>query len=146
MNNNYVTTDNDAALKTIDIQQAVIARMAATSATTKNWCVTLVAAVSVAAIEKSNWVYGLLAIFATALFLVTDSYYLALERNTRKSHDAFAEKLRSGTATSSDLFDVGSTAVGFFDTAHAVLSWSIWPFYLLIIFALSIATCLLRWV
>ena len=40
-----------ASLKTIEIQQSLIARMAAASAAAKNWCVTVVSAVAVVAVD-----------------------------------------------------------------------------------------------
>lgn len=124
---------DEAVLKTIDIQQSLIARMASTSATTKNWCVTIVAAVAVAAIEKANPNLFWVSVFATFIFLVLDCYYLALERRFRRAHIEFAKKVRTAANCDDDLFLVGDSALKFVDTLSAVLSRSIWPFYLLVL-------------
>lgn len=124
--------NSEATLKTIDIQQSVIARMAGASASAKNWCVTVVSAVVVLAVDKKNPSFAAIAIVPATLFLVMDVYYLALERRVRATHTAFAKQLREGVASTEALFDVGPTRLSLADTCAALQSKSIWPFYLLI--------------
>ena len=133
-----IDPNSDAALKTIDIQQSVIARMAQASATAKNWCVTVVSAFAVVAIDKANWTYALTSIVPVILFCAIDIYYLSLERSARHSHDRFVDQLRDGVATTDSLFDVGTVHLTFRSTVAAGLSKSIWPFYLFTLLALLV--------
>lgn len=130
--------NSNAALKTIDIQQSVIARMSAASASAKNWCVTVVSAVAVVAVDKANSSFALIAIVPAILFLAIDLYYLSLERSVRDAHEAFVKRLREGTAETDSLYDVGTVHLSFADTIAAFKSKSIWPFYLFIGLSLAV--------
>ena len=59
--------------------------MAENSRSCKVWCVTLVAAVLVLVARTNDPQHALIALIPTLLFLVLDSYYLALERAFIKS-------------------------------------------------------------
>ncbi len=130
--------NSESALKTVDIQQAVIARMSAASASAKNWCVTVVSAVAIVAVDKEKWTLALIAVVPTVLFLVIDLYYLSLERSVRNAHESFVERLRNGTAETDSLFDVGTVHLSFWNTITAFKSKSIWPFYLFIFLSLVV--------
>jgi hypothetical protein len=67
----------------LGISQAIIQRMAANSASCKTWCITLVSAILVIVADKCKSQYALIAIVPIILFLVLDTYYLALERMFR---------------------------------------------------------------
>lgn len=127
-----IDPNSEAALKTIDIQQTLIARLAAASATSKNWCVTVVSAVAIVAVDKDKWQFALVAVIPTLLFAAIDIYYLSLERAARNAHESFANQLRAGTAAAEQLFDVGTTHVSISDAFAAAVSKSVWLFYLLI--------------
>lgn len=113
----------------LGILQAVVQRMGANSSSSKAWCITLVSAILVVVADKGNPDYALIALIPTALFLVLDAYYLALERGFRESYRAFIEKLHHGRAGAADLYTVnptGSLGKQFF---KSLSSFSVWPFY-----------------
>lgn len=123
----------------LNILQAVIQRMAGNSSSAKAWCITLVSAILVIVADKGRPQYALIALIPTALFLVLDAYYLALERGFRDSYRTFIEKLHQDRVSAADLYAVtpaGSLAKGFF---CALLSFSIWPFYLTLLVMIVVA-------
>jgi hypothetical protein len=139
-----LSCDADSVLKTIDIQQSLIARMSASSAASKNWCVTVVSAVTIFAVDKAKPFAVLIALLPVVLFFGLDLYYLALERVVRRSHEQFCSKLRSGTATTADLFCVGDRSCTFVDTVKAAGSRSVWPFYLFVALALAVTSLVVK--
>lgn len=113
----------------LGIAQSVIQRMASNSASCKAWCITLVSAILVIVADKGKPQYALIALVPTLLFLVLDTYYLALERCFRQSYNNFIEKLHAGLVVAADLYAVtpaGSVGRTFFKSLG---SFSIWPFY-----------------
>ena len=64
----------------LTIVQGVIQRMAENSRSCKVWCITLVSAVLVLVAQTKEPQYALIALVPAFLFLVLDTYYLALER------------------------------------------------------------------
>ena len=113
----------------LGIAQSVIQRMASNSASCKAWCITLVAAILVIVADKGKPSYALIAVLPTLLFLVLDTYYLALERCFRTSYNQFIEKVHGGQVVASDLYAItpcGSLPKAF---AQSLGSFSIWPFY-----------------
>ncbi len=122
--------DSAAVQAHLNIAQSVIQRMASNSASCKAWCITLVSAILVVVADKGKPEYVLIAAIPTLLFLVLDTYYLALERCFRASYNKFIEKLHAGQVAAADLYAVmptGSIVRTFFG---ALGSFSIWPFYL----------------
>ena len=114
----------------LSIMQSVIQRMASNSASSKAWCITLVSAILVIVADKGKPNYALIAIIPTSLFLVLDTYYLALERSFIQSYNAFIGKLHDGRIEATVLYAVtpaGSIVSAFF---RSLGSFSIWPFYL----------------
>lgn len=123
----------------LGITQAVIQRMASNSASCKAWCITLVSAILVVVADKGKPDYALLAFIPTFLFLVLDTYYLALEKMFRQSYNDFIEKLHQKKVVSSDLYAVmpsGKMLETFFDS---LISFSIWPFYIMLLIMIVIA-------
>lgn len=114
----------------LEITQSVIQRMASNSASSKAWCITLVSAILVIIADKGKPQYTLIAIIPTLLFLILDSYYLALERMFRQSYNVFIEKLHNRTVVASDLYAVSPCGNLFKTFFASLLSFSIWPFYL----------------
>jgi hypothetical protein len=53
--------------------------MASNSASCKAWCITLVSAILVIVADKGKPQHALITIIPTVLFLVLDTYYLAIE-------------------------------------------------------------------
>lgn len=117
----------------LSITQSVIQRMAANSASCKAWCITLVSAILVIVADKGKPQFAFIAIIPTLLFLVLDTYYLALERMFRQSYNKFIKKLHRSEIIASDLYAVipsGNQMIYFF---KSLSSFSIWPFYLTLV-------------
>jgi hypothetical protein len=132
-------TDPQAVQTHLQIIQSVIQRMASNSASCKAWCVALVSAILVIVATTGKAQYTLIAIIPTVLFLILDTYYLALEKMFRQSYNSFIEKLHTGEITPADLYSVtpsGSTLRNF---AVSLKSFSIWPFYLTLLVMTFIA-------
>jgi hypothetical protein len=128
-NNEY--SENSLAVQGhLGIMQSVIQRMATNSTSCKAWCITLVSAILVIVADKGKPQYALIAIIPTALFLVLDSYYLALEKMFRQSYNNFIEKLHNGKVVAPDLYAVSPDGSQFKNLFVSMLSFSIWPFYL----------------
>lgn len=131
MSKKIVYGENSVAVQAhLNITQSVIQRMASNSGTCKAWCITLVSAILVIIADKGKPNYAFIAIVPTFLFLVLDTYYLALERCFRVSYKIFIGKLHEGKLIYSDLYAItpsGSVWNSFF---KSIISFSIWPFYL----------------
>ena len=133
--------DSPAIQTHLNIVQGVIQRMAENSRSCKLWCVTLVAATLVLVARTGEPQHSLIALAPTMLFLVLDSYYLALERAFRNSYNAFVGDLHRGELAQSAVFRVAPTGMGWLLVGRCLLgSVSILPFYLLVT-----ATVLLAW-
>ncbi len=131
--------DSPAVQAHLSIAQSVIQRMASNSASCKAWCITLVSAIIVVVADKGKAEYVLIAAIPTFLFLVLDTYYLALERCFRGSYNGFIEKLHGGRVTAADLYAItpaGSVSRSFLES---LASFSIWPFYLTLAVMIGIA-------
>jgi hypothetical protein len=122
--------DSPAVQAHLGIIQAVIQRMASNSASCKAWCITLVSAILVIVADKGKPRHAVIAAVPTILFFVLDSYYLSLEKRFRDSYNSFIDKLHRGRVTASDLYAVTPHGPPFSAFVAAVLSFSIWPFYL----------------
>lgn len=113
----------------LSIMQGLIQRMASNSASSKGWCITLVAALLVVVADKGKPQLAWIALIPTLLFLALDAYYLALEKAFRRSYNSFIEKLHGGKLSPSDLYVVEPEG-GLLGLAFRALgSFSVWPFY-----------------
>ena len=121
--------DSAAVQAHLNIAQSVIQRMASNSASCKAWCITLVSAILVIVADKGKPHYALIAVVPTLLFLVLDTYYLALERCFRQSYNNFIEKLHAGRVVATDLYAVTPTGSIVKTFLKSLWSFSIWPFY-----------------
>lgn len=137
--NEQFRENSQAVQAHLGITQSVIQRMASNSASCKSWCITLVSAILVIVADKGNPQYSLIAVIPTVLFLILDTYYLALERMFRQSYNAFIEKLHSGKVVAPDLYAVVPSGSIFSTFFASLLSFSIWPFYLTLIGMVLIA-------
>ena len=127
-----INTESPAVQTHLSITQAVIQRMASNSASCKAWCITLVSAILVIVADKGKSNFALLALIPTALFLILDGYYLALERDFRESYNSFVWKLHKGKLQLQDVYYItpkGSICSLFGKLVSALLSFSVWPFY-----------------
>jgi hypothetical protein len=123
----------------LTLLQGVISRMAGNSAACKTWCVTIVSAIFVLAIDKNKPQAIAVGLLPVGLFFLLDAYYLSLERDFRMVHDSFVSKLYEGAATAEDVYSFKIPA-GFGHRFGAMWS-SIWslsvlPFYGILVAAL----------
>lgn len=125
---------NAASVQThLGMLQGVIGRLANNSASCKAWCVSLTSAlvVVVASYDKLQLLGA--ASLPIVLFCALDAYYLGLERRFRNCYEQFVRKLHDGTAQIDDAFVISPPLRirGLFvESFEALLSFSIWPFYL----------------
>ncbi len=130
-----VTLNSPSVPSYLSILQAVIGRMAVNSASCKTWCVTLVSAIAVIIADKGRPNFVWISLIPIVLFLLLDSYYLALEKEFRDKYNDFIRKLHAGAATIEDVFIVAprkGVAVTSAGIIKASGSMSIWPFYSLL--------------
>ena len=128
---------NSEAVRThLTILQDVIRRMAGNSASCKNWCILLVAAILVLVARTGAPAYALLALIPAVLFLFLDAYYLALEQAFRRSYETFVDRLHNGTVTLADLYVVKPGRPVGRQMLVSLRSTSIWPFYLALVVAI----------
>lgn len=121
--------DSPAVQKHLEITQDVITRMAGNSRFCKVWCVTLVSAVLVLVARTEKPEYALIALIPAVLFLILDTYYLALERAFRESYNTFVRKLNGDSLTPADLYRVAPSGSVPRYFAASLKSFSIWTFY-----------------
>ncbi len=119
----------DMHIKHLEMLQGVVTRMAGNSASLKNYCMTIAAAIIglAAAIQKSEilcYTAPLIIIFGAL-----DGHYLRLERAFR---DQYNSVRRAGVAEKPDFSISPSWTAG-----HGIMSgfwsWSVWLFYLPIV-------------
>ena len=141
-----VTFDSSSVQSYLTIIQSVINRMATNSSNCKTWCVTLLSEIIVIITNSDNPNYVWIAIVPVLLFFLLDSYYLSLERQFRDVYNKFIRKLHYGEATVEDVFYLtprtGASAT-FFQFIKATGSFSVWPFYALLVVMLIVIR---RWV
>ena len=135
--------DSPAVQKHVEITQGVITRMAENSRSCKVWCVTLVSAVLVLVARTEKPEYALIALIPAVLFLILDTYYLALERAFRESYNEFVGKLKGGGAPPADLYQVAPSGSVPRYFAASLKSFSIWPFYPTLVVMILIVWCVL---
>ena len=121
---------------------SIINRMANNSANAKNWLMTLLAAAIAIQWSQNNLDKILWLLVPTVLFMLTDMYYLGMERRFKNIQKDFIKAVREGKDINDTIYNIPKTSkceqicnsIGSFD------SLSIWPFYLIVvgcIFAVS---------
>ena len=135
--------DSPAVQAHLTILQGIIQRMADNSRACKTWCLTLVSAVLILVARQGASDLLLLAGVPLLLFLLLDTYYLALERRFRRSYAAFVAKVHAGAVGVGDLYAVRPSGSLVGEWAKCLLSVAIWPFYVLLIVLILLARCLL---
>ena len=121
--------NSEAVRAHLNILQDVIRRMAGNSASCKNWCVVLVAAMLVLVARTDTPDYALLALLPTLLFCILDAYYLALEQAFRHSYNDFVRKLHRGEVALTDIYRVVPTGRIPRQMMVSLRSTAVWPFY-----------------
>lgn len=125
--------DSPSVQSHLSMLQAVIGRMAGNSASCKTWCVSLVSALAVVVAQSGQSRLLLIAGLPILLFGALDAYYLGLEKWFRTAYQEFVRKLHYGTAAVEDAFVLTPTIPllrVLAQTAKALTSPSVWPFYL----------------
>ena len=82
-------------------------------------------------------------LFRPVLFLILDTYYLALECAFRESYNEFVGKLKGGGAPPADLYQVAPSGSVPRYFAASLKSFSIWPFYPTLVVMILIVWCVL---
>lgn len=125
----------------LGILQGVIERMASNSTSSKTWCITIVSAVLVIVAGKGKPDFALIAFIPTLLFLLLDTYYLALEKGFRNSYNSFVKKVHDASLTPEDLYSVKPEGNQTNLQIEALISFSVWGFYIVLGLLIGLA----RW-
>jgi hypothetical protein len=123
--------DHPAFLVHMNMLQAIVARLATSSASCKTWCMGLVTALlGVAGSTHSPRLLSL-ALVPVGVFAFLDVNYLSQERWFRSQFNALAKKAREKSYGHDDVFAI--QARGFLGTVwglvRALFSWSVWSVY-----------------
>lgn len=124
----------DLQVKHLEMLQDVISRMAGSSASIKNYCMTISAAIIglATAIEKPETLIYTIPIII--IFGVLDAHYLRLERAFR---DQFNSVRKSDLSERPDFVISPSWTAGH-SVFSGITSWSVWPFYGSVILAFTV--------
>lgn len=139
--------NDGAVIKTLEMYQAIITRMAGNSAACKQWCIPLVTAIIAFAIKENRYQMVFLCLIPILICYCLDSYYLMLENRFRAGFDQTAAKLADGSFTRQDLFKLSPAGCRCGLLWKAYTSPATWPVYLgllallLVAFKLSSGSC-----
>ena len=134
-NNTKTTFSSSEVQGFISQLDSIINRMANNSANAKNWLMTLIAAVVAIQWSQNNLDKVLWLLIPTALFMLTDMYYLGMERHFKKLQKEFINKVREGKDIEDKIYNIPKTSKceQICNTFCTIDSLSIWPFYLIVI-------------
>lgn len=121
----------------LTLLQGVINRFAANSSNCKTWCVTLVSAILLFSADKKLSAGLTIALLPTIFFLFLDAYYLSMERDAINIYTNFVKQ-----PTEEGLFKIPmpqSRCHRAKQTLYALLSFSVFPCYILIAVALRLS-------
>jgi hypothetical protein len=82
----------DLRIAHLNMIQGIISRMSAFSASAKNFCITIIAAVVTISLDKGISVSGWAPVSVILIFLLVDAYYLALEKRYRALYEQVARR------------------------------------------------------
>ncbi len=116
--------------------QQVIGRMASNASNCKAWSITIVSAILAVGSDKASANFVLVALVPAYLFFLLDAYYLALEKGFRRAHNAYVDRVNKGVEEPTDLFAIEPRGNFWADAIAAAASFSVWPFYVLMIIAI----------
>jgi hypothetical protein len=134
-NSPILPADNPAIIAHITVLEGIIARLANNSASCKTWCLTLVAALLSLAGATHSPQMVTAALVPIIIFGFLDVMYLASEVAYRDLYAGVVKAIRDGTYRRERAYDTNARA----DKGcilEAIGSWSITPYYALIIFYL----------
>lgn len=116
--------------------QSNIERMHEASKSCKNFCTGLVTATITVAVATKIGGVATVGFLPTLVFFFLDSFYLGIERNFISLYRAHVSRVRNGNQSGEGLFVVGFSE-GWFarpkSTLKAAFSFSIWPFYTIVL-------------
>lgn len=135
--------ESSAVQTHLTILQGIIQRMADNSRVYKTWCITLVAAVLILVARQGAPNLLLIASVPILLLLLRDTYYLAQERRFRRSYEMFVAKVHAGTVGVNDLYVIRPSGPLVGAWVSCLLSFAVWPFYILLIVLVLLARYLL---
>ena len=117
---------------------SIINRMANNSANAKNWLMTLVAAAIAIQWTQSQLQNVLWLLVPTVLFMLTDMYYLGMERHFKDIQKEFIKNVRAGKDIKCTVYKISKTTKckQVCNTFSSIDSLSIWPFYSIVIVAI----------
>lgn len=143
-----LTVESSAVSAYLSLTQGVISRMAGNSSNCKTWCVSLVSAIIVLAIDKGKKDIILIGLIPVFLFFLLDAYYLSLERDFIDIYNAFITNLHGGKQDlDKELFKLSipvGTGRRTLATIGACFSVATIPFYILLTFAVIITNMLVK--
>jgi hypothetical protein len=108
--------------------QGVIGRMSGFSASAKNFCITICAAIIAVGFQNRSPLLNWAALGVVVLFFLMDSYYLSLERRYRD----FYEQVTKRTPEPEPNMSLKAGPLTFSDFGKAMTSVSVLPFYALL--------------
>lgn len=113
-----------------------ISRMNTNSSQMKGWCVAIVAALFALYADKNNPLFVWICLFPVLMFCILDSFYLQQEHKFRRLYDDFVD----GKETKPLVYKmpIKSYEKGFPGFFKALKSWSVWPFYIVMIVSLFV--------
>lgn len=138
----YESSSVHAHLNTL---QSIIDRMATSANGCKLWCTALISAVLVAIslgrVPEEPFPAGpiLLALLPAVALLFLNAYYHGQELRFRVAYKGFVQKLEAGSARSQDLFRMPDNGGATKRWARSLLSFSIWPFYMMVGVVIALA-------
>jgi hypothetical protein len=141
--NNILEHNDGAVIKTLEMYQAIITRMAGNSAACKQWCIPLVTAILVFAVKEKSYHLIWLTLIPVLICYGLDAYYLMLENRFRAGFNAAAAKINCQSFTRDDLFKLAPAGCRKQLLVKAFTSLATWPVYLgllaLVIIAYTLA-------
>jgi hypothetical protein len=121
---------DDAVIKTMEMYQAVITRMASNSAACKQWCIPLVTAIIVFAVKEKSYQLIGVTLIPVSICYCLDTYYLMLENRFRVGFNQAATKIAEHRFTRADLFNLSPAGCRGQLLLKALISPATWPVYL----------------
>jgi hypothetical protein len=119
-----------AVIKTMEMYQAIITRMAGNSAACKQWCIPLVTAILVFAVKEKTYHLIWLTLIPVLICYSLDAYYRMLENRFRLGFKQAATKVAQQIFTRSDLFNLSPGGCKSQLLLKAFSSPATWPVYL----------------
>lgn len=118
----------------ICLLDSIINRMANNSANAKNWLMTLLAAAIAIQWTQNQINQVLWLLLPTIMFMLTDMYYLGMERHFKEIQKTFINSVRAGNDIKELVYNIPKTTKldQLRNTFSTIDSLSIWPFYTIV--------------